>query len=66
MQRRSSSPKNLFLQGIFVADVEDPPLGTGNKPGEGHSFDDEVRKVAEDEAILDGAGLRFRRRCRRL
>ena len=40
-----------------MADVEDASLGAGDESGEGHAFDHQVRKVAENETILDGARL---------
>jgi len=42
-----------------VADVEDASFGAGDEAGEGHAFDHQMRKVAENEAVLDGARFTF-------
>src|SRR5271165_727013 len=47
--------KNFFLQRILVADVENASLGASNQSGNNHSFGNQMRQVAQDEAILDGA-----------
>jgi hypothetical protein len=49
--------KNFFLKWIFVADVEDATFCAGDEPRNDHSFSDKVWQVAENEAILDRAGL---------
>ena len=54
-----SSPRISSCSVIFVADIEDASLGAGDETGEDHAFDDEMREVGEDEAVLDGAGLAF-------
>ena len=51
--------EDFLLKGVFVADIEDAFFRTGDQAGDDHAFGDEVRKVIEDEAILDGARLAF-------
>src|SRR5262249_61499270 len=40
-------------------DVEDACLRAGDQAGDGHAFDDQMRQVADDETVLDGAGFAF-------
>jgi len=49
--------EDLFLERIFVADIEDAFFCAGNESGDDHAFGDEMREMAEDETVLDGAGL---------
>src|SRR5256884_4588051 len=44
---------------IFVADIEDAALSAGNQAGDDHAFDEKMRQIGHDEAVLDGAGLAF-------
>src|SRR4029077_12436516 len=51
--------ENFFLKMIFVADIENAALRSGDESRDDHAFDEEMRKIGHDEAVLDGAGLAF-------
>src|SRR5437016_348912 len=51
--------KDFFLEMIFVADIENAALRAGHQAGDDHAFDEEMRQVSHDEAVLDRAGLAF-------
>ncbi len=51
--------EDFFLEMVFVADIEDAFFRAADESGQDHAFDDQVRKMGEDEAVLDGAGLAF-------
>src|ERR1700747_2831040 len=51
--------KYFFLQMIFVANVENALFRAGHQPRQDHAFNQEMRKMRHDEAILDRARLAF-------
>ena len=51
--------QDFLLLFVFVADVEDAVPRSGQQARKNHSFDDEVRQMRHDEAVLEGAGLAF-------
>ena len=51
--------KDFFLKMIFVANVNNAALCAGDDAGDEHAFDDEMRQMRHDEAVLDCPGLAF-------
>src|SRR5216683_514801 len=51
--------EDFFLQMVLVANIKDAALRAGHQPGDDHAFDQQMRQIGHDEAVLDGAGLAF-------
>ena len=51
--------EGIALRPVFVPDEDPTSPGVEFMGGERHPFDDEVRKIVQDFAVLEGAGLAF-------
>ena len=49
--------KNLFLQMIFMPDIQNSFLRSCHEPRQNHAFHQKMRKVRHDEPIFDGSRL---------
>ena len=56
---RSPACRICSCASILVPDVEDALLRAGHQARDDHALDHQVRQIAQDEAVFDGAGLAF-------